>query len=220
MGARSGLLAAVFAVLFGTLLWVVMPAGHPVALDLDVARWISEHRSDAGVAFFTGLSFAGSVFGLVPIALVLAWWLRRRYGWAPVQWLAVTMVGATLLYVAVNVPIARPRPPMGMRIYEDAAWSFPSGHSTQAVAFWLVVASLVSVGRGARVRIVARAMAVVMIALIGFSRVYLCAHWTTDVLAGWALGAAWLAIVLQWRRRRTWPFKAGSASASTSALAA
>jgi undecaprenyl-diphosphatase len=79
------------------------------------------------------------------------------------------------------------------------------------VAFWLMAATLVAVGRGRRALYAARAVACVMILLIGVSRVYLCAHWTTDVLAGWALGAAWLAVVLQLRRRRTWPFSSASA---------
>jgi undecaprenyl-diphosphatase len=198
------LFVAVFAVLFGTLMYVVVPAGHPVAVDVAVAEWVGAHRGPVGVAVFTGVSFAGSVLGLVPITIGLAWWLRKRSGnWMPVWWLGGTMIGATLLYVAVNIPMERPRPPMGLRLYEDAAWSFPSGHSTQAMAFWIMVATLVTAGCAPRVVRAGYAAAAVMILLIGCSRVYLCAHWTTDVLAGFSLGAAWVATVLLVRARRS-----------------
>ncbi len=193
---RHAVAAAAAALLFFTLLTVIRPAGHTVDFDLAIAHWISDHRSPAGIAVFTAVSFAGSVVGLVPIGLVIAAYLQRRGGWRPVRWLAITIAGATALYLAVNIPVERPRPPMGLRLYEDAAWSFPSGHSTQAVAFWIMTAVLVTADRSRRAQLVARAAAPVAIGLIGFSRIYLCAHWTTDVLGGFALGTFWVAAVL------------------------
>jgi undecaprenyl-diphosphatase len=195
------LLAAGFALVFALIFLVVIPAGHRVDLDLDVATWISGHRSPAGIAFFEAIAFCGSVAGIVPIALVVAGYVGRRGGWREVRWLAITMIGATVVYLAVNVPFARPRPAMGMRILEDAAWSFPSGHSTQAIAFWTIAAILVSADRARWVRIAARVVAALFVVLIGGSRIYLCAHWTTDVAAGFALGASWVTTVLALRRR-------------------
>jgi len=199
--SRHPVAATAFALLFVALWTIIRPAGHSVEVDLAIAHWVSDHRSPAGIAVFTAVSFAGSVAGLVPIGLLIAAYLQRRGGWRPVRWLAITIAGATALYLAVNVPVERPRPPMGLRLYEDAAWSFPSGHSTQAVAFWIMSAVLLTADRSRRAQLIARVAAPIAIALIGFSRIYLCAHWTTDVLGGFALGAFWVAIVLAMRRR-------------------
>ena len=206
------LLVAALALLFVALLTIIRPAGHIVGVDLAVAQWVSSDRSSAGITFFTAVSVIGSARGLVPIALVLAGYLYRRGGARPVWVLALTMLGASLLYLAVNVPVERARPPLGMRLYEDAAWSFPSGHSTQAAAFWLVTAVLVTVDRSRRTRLVAWSIATVAIGLIGFSRIYLGAHWTTDVLGGFSLGGCWVATILAVRPRlRDDPRPAGGA---------
>jgi undecaprenyl-diphosphatase len=199
------LLATGCALAFALIFAMVMPAGHPVDLDLAVATWISSHRSPGGIALFEAISFCGSVAGTVPLALVLAGYLARRGGWRQVFWLALTMIGATMVYLAANVPIARPRPALGMRLVEDAAWSFPSGHSTQAIAFWTIAAVLATADRSRGVQIAARTAAALVVVLIGGSRIYLCAHWTTDVAAGFALGASWVAIVLALRQRYDQP---------------
>jgi undecaprenyl-diphosphatase len=194
-------LAAGFALVFAVVYLVVAPAGHPVALDVEVATWIAHHRSPHGIAWFDAISFCGSVAGMVPTSIFVAGYVVRRSGWRSVCWLAVTMLGATALYLAINVVIERPRPAMGLRLFEDAAWSFPSGHATQAMAFWTITAILVSADRARRVRIAVRTAAAILVVLIGCSRIYLCAHWTTDVAAGFALGASWVATVLALRRR-------------------
>ena len=75
--------------------------------------------------------------------------------------------------------------------------SFPSAHSAQAVATYGALAYLA--GRAAPrwgQRVAAWTTASLIALLVGFSRLYLGVHWLTDVLGGYALGAAWLAIVI------------------------
>ena len=190
--------AAAFSAVFA----VIAPAGHPVALDLDIATTIAAHRGDALTTVARGASAFGSVLGIVPTALVVGAWLYRRSGWIAVRWLAATVVGATALYLSLNYAITRPRPPLGMRLFEDTEWSLPSGHSTQAVAFWFMTAILVTIGQPRRVRALAVVVALAIVLTIGGSRIYLCQHWTTDVLGGFALGTCWLATLLALRARK------------------
>ena len=74
--------------------------------------------------------------------------------------------------------------------------SFPSGHATQAVAIYGMLALVLSMRRPVRVRVWLWAVAALIALVVGASRVYLGAHWMSDVLGGYALGATWLAIVV------------------------
>ncbi|HEU5110821.1 MAG TPA: phosphatase PAP2 family protein [Micromonosporaceae bacterium] len=133
------------------------------------------HSADAPVLFCAG-------------AVVVGWLVwRHRYR------LAALAVGATALAFAVRAgvryAVARPRPLD--RLTEAHGWAYPSGHTTAAtVVAGVAVLLALLLGRGARVRAVVPAVAVGWAVLVGLSRVSLVAHWPTDVLAGWFLGAA------------------------------
>ena len=196
--ALAGLAAAGFVAVFV----VVRPIGHPVALDVDVATWMAAHRTTGWIDAAWVASLLGSVIGIVPLALAIAFYLKWRHGWDSVRWYVTAIVGSTVLYLALNHVIERTRPPMGLRLYEDTAWSFPSGHSTQAVTFWFMTAILVTAKSPPRMQIAASVLALLCVLAIGGSRICLDEHWTTDVLGGFALGTAWLGCVLAWRNAR------------------
>jgi len=75
--------------------------------------------------------------------------------------------------------------------------AFPSGHTTEGTAVFLMLAVLAAASRPAWGQKVAAATGGLLVAaLIGFSRLYLGVHWLTDVLAGYALGGLWLCVLL------------------------
>src|SRR5450432_3145989 len=121
---------------------VVTPAGRPVDLDLAVIEWIAPRRIGVAIAVFETVTWLGSVLGIIPIAALLGVYLYRRDGFDPVRWLAITSVGASALYGVINELVDRPRPPLGLRLHHEVGWSFPSGHSTQAIAFSVMAAVL------------------------------------------------------------------------------
>jgi undecaprenyl-diphosphatase len=205
MGAATGrarwwfAAAIAAAAAFVAIFIAVSPVAHADALDLDVATWVAAHRTSSWIAAAKAASLAGSVVSIVPLALVIAYLLHRRHGWNHARWYVLAIAGATGIYLVINNLIDRDRPPMGLRLIEDSAWSFPSGHSTQAIAFCFGTALLVAHGRPVRTKLLACSGALLVALAIGGSRICLGAHWTTDVAGGFALGTCWLATVLALR---------------------
>lgn len=141
---------------------------------------------------------------------------------------ALTLIGAALLAMArrgaaavrlvlcagtgvavanlVKYVFVRARPEVVPHWVQVSSLSFPSGHSADASIVYLLLAGLAldRVGRPSVRRGIASA-AFVFVLLIGLSRVYLGVHWPTDVLAGWAFGAAWAYVAAPIVTRRPEP---------------
>ncbi|GAA4338001.1 phosphatase PAP2 family protein [Variovorax defluvii] len=105
---------------------------------------------------------------------------------------ASTLSGAALVHLLLKPAFGRARPDLAFA--DHAAWgmSFPSGHASMSAIVFLTLGALVADTRSRWVeRIFILAVAAGAAFLVGMSRVALGVHWATDVLAGWALGAAW-----------------------------
>ena len=131
------------------------------------------------------------------VALVgLGWWTRTRT-WRPLWLLGSAYLGAWALSGTVKDLTHRPRPPAAQAIGHLTGFAFPSGHATKAAAVYGMLAALLAATTSSWARKVALWTAALLVAgLVGLSRLYLGAHWLTDVLGGLALGGAWLLAVL------------------------
>jgi undecaprenyl-diphosphatase len=130
----------------------------------------------------------------------------------------VAAAGGGLMNVGTKVFIDRERPPPDVLrdpLVPETNESFPSGHSMGSIIGYgmlgYVVALLVR-RRGQRVAAIAQLAVVVL--LIGFSRIYLRAHWFTDVLGGFAIGTFWVSLCITWaevtrRRSRALALRSG-----------
>ena len=88
--------------------------------------------------------------------------------------------------------VARPRPTIVSHLVEVEHASFPSGHAAGSAAIYLTLAALASqVMPDRRARRTLLVMAILLVGMIGCSRVYLGVHWPSDVLAGWSFGTVW-----------------------------
>ena len=138
----------------------------------------------------TDLGAAGVLVPLV-LAAGLAWrW--RRGSWRPLALLAGAAAGAWVVQVAVKQLVERPRPPAGLALSHATGFAFPSGHATDAAAVYGMLAVLLARSGRPAARVAAWAGAAALVALVGLSRLYLGVHWLSDVVAGAALGIAWL----------------------------
>jgi len=101
------------------------------------------------------------------------------------------MAGALVLEIWLKLAFHRARPAAFLGLASPDSYSFPSGHALYAMCLYSALASITA-GR----RMLAWTAAGLMIALIGFSRIYLGVHYPSDVLAGWSIGWFWTRSVL------------------------
>ncbi len=131
------------------------------------------------------------VAGSVSLA-VLLWLLWRRAWQAAAYWLAA-VGGAGVIGIVIKGALHRPRP---VPLYTGwDAFSFPSGHATTNAAIYGFLAILLAHDARPRWQALLAAMAALIVTLIGFSRLYLGAHWFSDVIGGIAFGTAWIALL-------------------------
>lgn len=107
---------------------------------------------------------------------------------------AVNLVLATLLNLLLKTLIQRPRPE-GYRLVAESGFSFPSGHSMVAMAFYgLLIWMVWRYEKDALVRRLGVIGFGLVIVLVGLSRIYLGVHYASDVLAGFCASIAWLGV--------------------------
>ncbi len=192
--AAAGVLAALVA---GVLTEDVL-GHHGLALaDPHVTAWVVAHRAGWLTNVLTVVTWLGSLAVIIPVAVLAGFFfVVRWHRWWPVVLLAVSIAGVVGLYNLVKHLVGRPRPPPAIWIGHFSGASFPSGHAAQSVACYLTLALIVGAGRPPRARTALCGAAVLVALVVGASRIYLGAHWLTDVLGGYALGATWVAVVV------------------------
>jgi undecaprenyl-diphosphatase len=144
-----------------------------------------------------GASVYGAPLRLLPLGLAAGVVFLLR-GWRRGAVLVlVTLAGAGVLDLGLKELFARTRPQAFFDYYlAPKSFSFPSGHALFAVCFFGGLAALLSHRlRGRPAQILVWAMALVLIFLIGVSRIYLGVHYPTDVIGGFAVGTVWVASV-------------------------
>jgi undecaprenyl-diphosphatase len=108
------------------------------------------------------------------------------------------MVSGSALVSLTKGLFGRARPDLAFADLTVSGLSFPSGHaSMSAIAFLTMGALIAATRRRARERIYILLVAGLLTLLVGISRVTLGVHWATDVIGGWAFGAAWAVLWLQ-----------------------
>jgi membrane-associated phospholipid phosphatase len=209
---RLWLLAGLAVALFAVFLWMARAAGHDsslVAWDARVTDALVGARTVGWDRVFWCFSLLGSTPVMVAltstaILLLLVWGRRARAVLAAGALL--TAQGASDLAKAL-VHRARPSQAIAL-IARPGSFSLPSGHAFLTLVFlgllvFLAFRALRSGGSNGAASVGRRSLpfvfailAATVVVLVGLSRVYLGVHWASDVLAGWCLGGAWLALSL------------------------
>jgi undecaprenyl-diphosphatase len=190
-------IGAVAAWIFGGLTQDVVFHDDTALLDPRVLRWVVDHRSTWLTAMMRTSTWLGSTVVIVPLLILVGgYYLVRRRDRRSVAKLAAALVGAIVLYDIAKAAVGRARPPSTIWIGHYSGSSFPSGHATQTVAFYGMLALMLGADRSVRTKVILWSGAGLVALLVGASRIYLGAHWLSDVLGGNALGATWLAVVV------------------------
>ncbi len=171
--------------------------------ELEFAQEVARQRSAALTTVAKAVTWAGSAYLLVPLALVCCVVLVRAGLRREAVAVVASLGGAMLISDIVKLLVSRPRPPVE-HLQAVTGSSFPSGHATQASAFWF---SLVLAAHAARAApLLTRslaAVAVLLVAAVALSRVYLGVHYPSDVIAGVLLGTGWAVYVARCLRHAT-----------------
>lgn len=170
------------------------------AADRAVVSTVNDHAFDGATSVMLVLTRLGGTEAVLAICALLGALLallgRRR------ELVALALaVGATQAVVAaVKLLVARPRPPRTDALVEAAGYAFPSGHAATAATLYGVLALAAATGLRGRLRAAVLALLGALVVAIGLTRIYLGAHYPSDVLAGWLVGAAIAAAA--WRLAR------------------
>lgn len=194
VGSFLVLLAVTCAV--GIVLVANIP-GDGTALDEAVLDVFHRGRTPARTSVWTVITDAGDSLFLVPAAVGIGLaWRSRRGGWSALQLLGGAYLGGAMLHWIAKPVVGRRRPGADVAFTIESGLSFPSGHASQASAFWTALALLaLSVVARHAWRAVIAATGAAVVVLVATSRLYLGAHWITDVAAGTVLGAVWAGVL-------------------------
>jgi membrane-associated phospholipid phosphatase len=166
-----------------------------VRWDVHFARWLHEHASHPLVRAFDVVTLAGNAAVLGVIVLAVAIVLLRRGLSNEAVVIALALGGAGVVNALLKLVFHRPRPELSF--VHLGTYSFPSGHAAASAATFTTMAYLLARRcRSKPAGMLVAAAAVGGIALVGFSRLYLGAHYLSDVLAGISFGVAWATLCL------------------------
>ncbi len=161
-----------------------------VHFDRQIAENIVHYRTQPLTDLFTWITLLVHpvVAGAFLILLILLLWLQRKSLYTLA--LLLTVGGAWLFMHLGKLAFARARPETAL--YYEPTYSFPSGHATMAVALYGFGIWLFTHFMKRRLpRYTAYSAALILILLVGTSRIYLGVHYPSDVYAGWLLGTLW-----------------------------
>lgn len=170
-------------------------------MERDFLLWVHRHATPwLDQAFFVS-HLMGTLAFCAPLVLATAGWhLRRHEPQRARLWIGLGL-STYALQIGIKAVVGRERPDLWEHLVQTGSSSFPSGHALAGATFYPLLAS--SLSRVApRWRVAWWVLGIGLGFFVGFGRLYLGVHWPSDVLAGWAMGAAQTALGLAWLARR------------------
>ena len=191
-----GLAAAIATLIFFGWLADEVLEGETRHFDEVTRAAVHQLASPLLTTIMRSLSFIGSTLVLtIGTIIVVVRFAMLKWG-REAKLFAITMVGAGLLNVTLKLAFKRPRPVPFFNLTAPETYSFPSGHSLTSACFFGALAAILTARiRSRRFRIITWIVCTLMFVLIGFSRIYLGVHHTTDVIAGFAAALIWILVV-------------------------
>ncbi|MDO4870148.1 MAG: phosphatase PAP2 family protein [Bacillota bacterium] len=179
---------------------ILLLSGHTSSIDDPIRHWFYDLRRDGlndVIAVFTLLGNWQSITAIC-IVLLLIPGSRRSFAIpASAGVLAITILNKIIKHL-----VQRPRPDDIQFLINEGGFSFPSGHSIASMFFYGLLLCLVLLEvKNKTLKIILSVILIILTFGIGLSRIYLGVHYPTDVLAGWALGAAGISIVIAFAHR-------------------
>ena len=159
-------------------------------IDNNVYAFIQKIQNETLTKVLKVVTNLGGVYSLFPIAiltaLILFFCKKRKCGIA----IILNLLMSSAMYVFFKNIFQRPRPEIAEQLINETGYSFPSGHTTNNVAFYGLAIYLIYENiKNKKIRNILFILLSIMPILIGFSRIYLRVHYFSDVIAGMILGS-------------------------------
>ncbi|MDQ8030030.1 MAG: phosphatase PAP2 family protein [Brevundimonas sp.] len=165
--------------------------------DLQILHWLQPvpgeprgpwwlHEAMADLTSLGGISVL-TLFAVIAFSFLMI--QKKRLS---ALLLVVGLIGGVMLSEGLKAVFERERPPVAYQAVETINASFPSGHALLSTVFYLTLGVMLTRAfPERRLKAFVLGAAILIALLIGLTRIYLGAHWASDVIAGWCAGAAW-----------------------------
>lgn len=193
-----GLLIAAVMLLGGAWMFLgiledVVASDPLVQFDHVVFTALQKLRTGPVDAVMIAATELGSAMVAIAVIAALSVVLAYKRCWRTLAYWLTAVGFAQALVWMLKIALERARP---IAIYDGAdRFSFPSGHAASSIVLYGFLAFLLAYGQRARLRWAITLLAALLVGMIAFSRLYLGAHWLSDVLASLSLGTAWVALL-------------------------
>jgi undecaprenyl-diphosphatase len=165
---------------------------EPVGLDMTILSWIHAQASATYDYIFLFITTMANVEIIGPLTVLIVAWLvyKKRRQDALVVFSSFT--GAAAANVVLKFLFHRDRPAFWHSLIHETGYSFPSGHAMLSSA---LILSIILITWHTKARWFVTVGGLILILLVGISRLYMGVHYPTDIIAGWAASFVWVLIV-------------------------
>jgi undecaprenyl-diphosphatase len=166
--------------------------------DKAVFAWLAPHYNHFNTTLMQAITFFGSQYFLLPanILLVLVVLLKEKDKWIGIK-IAAVSISSTAIMFLLKFILQRQRPDVPL-IVKAHGYSFPSGHTFTSLCFFGMLIYIVYKKINPPIlKWTLNGLMILLVLLIGFSRIYLKLHYASDVIAGLCLGTIWL-LMAKW----------------------
>ncbi|MDB5244599.1 MAG: phosphoesterase [Parcubacteria group bacterium] len=208
-GVFTGFPLTIFGALFLILLLTFLGITESIVNSLPIVKFdesfaqsLYHLRSPAAAQFLYTVTHAADQITIIVFAIFSVTYLYFKKELAYLYAILITCLGTEACVYVIKILINRPRPIADIAYYIENSASFPSGHASIAIAFYgFITYYIMTHVPGKGMKATALVLGVLLVVLIGFSRLYLGVHYLSDVLGGFLIGGLWLIIGIIVRER-------------------
>ena len=165
--------------------------GEAFAFDKSFLLWLHQFANpslDHIMLTITRLGDPSIVMIVAGVTLGILWWRRYR---EEAKIFVLACLGALILCTELKLAFGKVRPQLWHQLISETSFSFPSGHALGSLVLYGFLAYELATHYPKQAKFI-YSFAVVLIAAVGISRLYLGVHWPTDIIAGYGVGFLWL----------------------------
>ena len=165
--------------------------GEPIKFDRVIQNFIHARATPSWDHLFLNLTRLGNIQIALPVTLIIILFYVYKSEKKHALIIAASVAGAVVANSALKLLFHRTRPALWHTIITEKSYSFPSGHALVSSA---LISAIILICWNKSYRFVVLGVGVLLIGLIGLSRVYLGVHYPSDIIGGWIIGSAWSVI--------------------------